>query len=316
MKKLVFLMLTMLLCVFVCVCFLPQREKTVLHWSEDDYSVELRQSASLFGGEKSRLLLTRRGHPIAAQDTGNISAAQIQDCCVQWLYNTVQILVKAPNECTYIMSYDGDSAVRQSTGAGDENDVPFHAEIPGAFDIGSFVERYNSIAAAYMGDTLPPSVESGWSRTNCPSLISEERVLRCSYKQENSNSLEPELVLYLKEDSGLIELVAIGFENHGYTEWGTKLSKERSFFALKTLLGNQQDSSIWEIYDRIYAPVHRAENFSPSGERPEIPRMHIFGGLGMFSYFSGGISWLCLCAADDALLERLESSGCELIYMD
>ena len=311
MRKLVLLILAAGLCALICLCFLPQREKTVLYWAEDDHSVELRQSASLFGREKSRLLLTKRGRTIAEQDMGEVSDAQIPDCRVQWLYNTVQILTNAPDERSYIMSYHGDSAVRQSTGEGDSGKA-----MPCGLDIGSFVEGYNSIAAAYMGDALPAITESGWSETSCPSLLNGERVLRCAHKLDNSNSLEPELVLYLKEGSGLVELVAIGFENHGYTEWGTRLSKERSFFALKTLLGNRRDSQIWEVYEKIYAPVHRAENFSPSGERPEILRMHVFGGLGVFSYFSGGISWLCLCPVDDAQLEHFESRGCELIYMD
>lgn len=307
MRKLVFLILAAVLCALVCLCFLPQQEKTLLHCSEDDHSLELRQSASLFGKERRALILTKRGRTIAEQDMGEVSDAQIRDYRVQWLYNTVQVLTNAPNERTYVMSYKGDSAVLQ----GDSGKA-----MPCGFDIESFVEGYNSVAAAYMGDALPAGAESGWSETSSPSLLNGERVLRCAHKLDNSNSLEPELVLYLKEGSGLVELVAIGFENHGYTEWGTRLSKERSFFSLKTLLGNRRDSQIWEIYEKIYAPVHRAENFSPSGERPQIPRMHVFGGLGMFSYFSGGISWLCLCPVDDAQLEHFESRGCELIYMD
>ena len=306
MRKLVFLILAAL-CALVCLCFLPQQEKTLRHWSEDDHSLELRQSAPLFGKERSALLLTKRGRTIAEQDMGEVSEAQIRDYRVQWLYNTVQVLTNAPNERTYVMSYKGDSAVLQ----GDSGKA-----MPRGLDIGSFVEGYNSVAAAYMGDALTAGAESGWSETSSSSLLNGERVLRCAHKLDNSNSLEPELVLYLKEGSGLVELVAIGFENHGYTEWGTRLSKERSFFVLKTLLGNRRDSQIWEVYEKIYAPVHRAENFSPSGERPEILRMHVFGGLGVFSYFSGGISWLCLCPVDDAQLEHFESRGCELIYMD
>lgn len=45
------------------------------------------------------------------------------------------------------------------------------------------------------------------------------------YKQYEDNWLEPEYRVFV-EPSGTIREIRIGFEDHGYTEWGEALSEE------------------------------------------------------------------------------------------
>ena len=229
---------------------------------------------------------------------------------VYWLYDMVMLPAE---EGTYILHYSGNCILHKNT-CTESTKARFDANGRGSFELSvdAFAEKFNSCRLDYGCEGLLSAAAEWSAEIDFPSLIDGKPVVRRSYKNDVNNGLEPEISLYSDGESGEVELVAVGFENHGYTQWGSLLSKERSFFALKSLLGLEDDRLVWEIFGMLYPKIHAAENYAPRGSVPAIPSLCVYGHFGFFSYFSSGISWLCILPVSPGQLEALSSAGTQV----
>lgn len=289
------------------------REQPVSRWENGEYRLNAHENRSDRGA--LRLELEKGGARLSSLLLPG-DGAELESLSVHWLYDSVQVISAGSEERSYMLHSDGE-ALRCEDSYG-ENICAVRAENgPCLFslDAAGFIDGFNIQRGLYGCDTLPGPDEAGWRREDGVSLLTDGAgAERCTYKIDPHNGLEPEIALYSAEN-GALEAVAIGFENHGYTQWGTLLSKERAFFAMKALLPEERDSRLWEIYEKVYPSVQAAENYTPYGEAPEIARLFVYEQLGLFTYFSGGISWLCLIPADELLVGQLDGLGTELVWL-
>ena len=304
----------MLLTAAVFVIKAPDREVFLTGWENGEFRLSAYGNRADRG--ELRLKLERGGVQIASL-TLPLDRTELESLPVHWMYDAVQVIAGGKEEKTYMLHYDGVTALCGERSR--ENICAVRAENGSCLfsvDAMEYIENFNLQRALYGCDPLPAPDEEVWrAAKGFNSPLSGRRLLRFSYKDDFNNGLEPEMALYTDEESGALEMAAIGFENHGYTQWGTLLSKERAFFALKAFLPEEKDGRLWGIYEAIYQPVRMAENYTAYGETPKIARLFVYEQLGLFTYFSGGTSWLCLIPSDEMLIQQLSGSGTELMWL-
>ena len=309
----VFLAALLLLAAGLAAIKAADREILLTGWENEEFRLNAYGKRMDRGG--LRLELERGGVQIASLALP-LGKAESYSLSVHWMHDAVQLIAGGEEERTYMLHYDGEVTLCAKRPR--ENICAVRAENGScrfSMDAAGFIDAFDLQRGLYGCTALPGPDGDGWKCEDSISLLTEgAKAVRCSCKLDPHNGLEPEMALYSAEN-GALEAVAIGFENHGYTQWGTLLSKERAFFAMKALLPEEKDSKIWEIYERVYQPVRAAENYTPYGEWPEIPQLFVYEQLGIFSYFSGGISWLCLIPADELLTEQLYAEGTEILRL-
>ena len=144
-----------------------------------------------------------------------------------------------------------------------------------------FVACYNSCCAAH-GD---PNIlkDGGWY------FDGECR----HYRQYENNWLEPELQVFA-DDAGPIREIRIGFEDHGYTEWGEALSEERAFYTLRCLCGQQSDEELREVLAEVIQAMRSSPHHTDPDETPAVIDPVFCGDYALYHFFSGGIYQLCI----------------------
>lgn len=315
-KKYAALLLTaaMLLAAAAFAMKAPDREVFLTGWEYEEFRLNAYGNRADRG--ELRLRLERDGIQISSFDLP-LDRTEPESLSAYWMYDAVQLIAEGKEEQTYMLHYGGKTTLCSEQPC--ENICAVRAENgPCLFsvDAAEYIESFNIQRRLYGCDPLPVPDKEAWGAGKAfNSPLSGKRLLRFSYKEDRNNGLEPEIALYTDEENGALEMAAIGFENHGYTQWGTLLSKERAFFALKAFLPEERDSRIWEIYEKTYQPVRAAENYTAYGDTPEIARLFVYEQLGIFTYFSGGISWLCLIPSDEIFIQQLSNSGTELIWL-
>ena len=290
------------------------REILLTGWENEEFRLNAYGNRADRG--QLRLELEKSGIQIATL-TLSPGREELEGLRVHWLYDAAQVIAGGREERTYMLHHDGEAAL--CAACSNKNICPVRAENgPCLFSVTlpEYIEAFNLQRELYGSDPIHTPDKEVWSAEEAfASPLSGRRLLRFSYKEDCNNGLEPAISFYTDEASGALEMTAIGFENHGYTQWGTLLSKERAFFALKAFLPEERDSRLWEVYEEMYQPVRTAENYTAYGETPEIARLFVYEQLGLFTYFSGGISWLCLIPADELLIQQLSDCGTELILL-
>lgn len=146
-----------------------------------------------------------------------------------------------------------------------------------------FIECYNDCCRAYGNKNLLH--EEGWNYHN-----------DCwHYKQYENIWTEPELQVFV-EDTGAIREIRIGFEDHGYTEWGEALSEERSFFTLKCLCENESDEDLTRIIAEMRSKMRETTEPENPGAETEVNSLLVCGNYELCPFFSGGVYYLCIRA--------------------
>ena len=145
-----------------------------------------------------------------------------------------------------------------------------------------YIECYNTCCEAY-GNTNLLKTDAGWRFSDGS----------WHYRQYDSNWLEPEIQVF-EDSSGSILEIRIGFEDHGYTEWGEALSVERAFYTLRCLNETAEDEEINQLISDIESEMKIAVNYVEPGESPEIMNPIPFGDYEVYHFFSAGIYYLCI----------------------
>ena len=145
-----------------------------------------------------------------------------------------------------------------------------------------YIECYNTCCEAY-GNTNLLKTDAGWR-------FSDDS---WHYRQYDNNWLEPEIQVF-EDSSGSILEIRIGFEDHGYTEWGEALSVERAFYTLRCLNEAAADEEISQLISDIESEMKIAVNYVEPGESPEITNPTPFGDYEVYHFFSAGIYYLCI----------------------
>lgn len=163
-----------------------------------------------------------------------------------------------------------------------ENDVLEYKTCSFSDGLDRFVECYNTCCEAY-GNTNLLKADAGWHFSN-----------DCwHYRQYENNWLEPEMQVYV-EGSDSIREIRIGFEDHGYTEWGEALSIERSFYTLRCLCETLDDEELRQLIADIISDMKKATNYVELGESPIITNPVCCDDYELYHFFSGGIYYLCI----------------------
>lgn len=144
-----------------------------------------------------------------------------------------------------------------------------------------FIACYNSCCDAYGNTNLLE--KTGWYYSDG----------RWHYRQYEKNWLEPEIQLF-EEETGQIREIRIGFEDHGYTEWGEALSVERAFFTLRCLNEKMSDEEIHQLILAEQADMKERFNYVEHDERPDITDPRSFGEYLLYQFFSEGVYYLCI----------------------
>jgi len=145
-----------------------------------------------------------------------------------------------------------------------------------------FIECYNSCCAAYGNDNLLKADEGWRSSGDCR-----------RYRQFENNWLEPELRVYV-DDSDSIREIRIGFEDHGYTQWGQALSEERAFYTLRCLNGELSDEELERLIAEEEKDMKNTLNYVERDAEPEINDPRSCGDYILYQFFSGGVYYLCV----------------------
>ncbi len=144
-----------------------------------------------------------------------------------------------------------------------------------------FIECYNSCRRAY--GNADPLKDTGWDyRSGC-----------WRYKQFEDIWTEPELQVYV-EDSGAIREIRIGYEDHGYTEWGEALSDERAFFTLRCLCDDESDEDLRRLIGEEKTRMKETAYIAEPGEAPEVIAPRTWGDYRLYQFFSGGVYYFCI----------------------
>ena len=145
-----------------------------------------------------------------------------------------------------------------------------------------FIDCYNSCCTA-LGNTNLLKDRSYWQfYGDC-----------WHYRQFEDNWLEPEFQVFT-EPSGALREIRIGFENHGYTEWGEALSEERAFYTLRCLCEEQSDGELRELLFDVTAGMKASPNYVGVGETPPVSDPVACGDYLVYHFFSGGVFQLCV----------------------
>ena len=116
------------------------------------------------------------------------------------------------------------------------------------------------------------------------------------YKQYEGNWLEPEYRVFAAP-SGAVQEIRIGFENHGYTEWGEALSEERAFYTLRCLCPEQSDDELRQVISNVMTAMKTAPHDIGADETPDGSDAVSCGDYRIYHYFSGGVFQFCILAA-------------------
>ena len=164
----------------------------------------------------------------------------------------------------------------------EEAEAPEYEICSFADGLDRFIECYNICCTAY-GNTNLLITDSGWNFSD-----------GCwHYRQYENNWLEPEIEVYLDENDAIRE-IRIGYEDHGYTEWGEALSKERSFYTLRCLHDEQSDDGIRMLIEDVESDMKKSSHYVELGESPEIIAPISYGDYDIYHFFSAGIYYLCI----------------------
>ena len=145
-----------------------------------------------------------------------------------------------------------------------------------------FIECYNSCCTAHENSNLLKA-KSDWR-------LNED----CwYYKQYEDNWLEPEYRVFV-EPSGAIFEIRIGFEDHGFTEWGEALSEERTFYTLRCLWPEPDDDELRQLISAFITDMKTTRRYIDIDAEPDMLDPVIYGDYWIYHYFSGGIFQLCI----------------------
>lgn len=144
-----------------------------------------------------------------------------------------------------------------------------------------FIECYNSCRRAY--ESVDLFKNTGWKNYG----------EAWHYRQFEDIWTEPEMQVYV-EDSGPIREIRIGFEDHGYTEWGEALSEDRAFFTLRCLSSEPGDDGLRELIADAIHDMKASPQYVDVGETPEVLDPITCGEYQLYSFFSGGVYQLCI----------------------
>lgn len=147
-----------------------------------------------------------------------------------------------------------------------------------------FIECFNSCCMAHENTNLMKE-KSNWR-------LNED----CwYYKQYEGNWLEPEYRVFV-ESSGAIREIRIGFEDHGYTEWGEALSEVRSFYTLRCLSSEPRDDELRQLITDIITDMKTTARYIDIDKEPDVLDPVIYGDYLIYHFFSGGVFQLCVIA--------------------
>ena len=116
------------------------------------------------------------------------------------------------------------------------------------------------------------------------------------YKQFEGNWLEPEYWVFTAS-SGAVQEIRIGFEDHGYTEWGEALSEERAFYTLRCLCPEQSDDELRQVIADVVTAMKTEPHYIGADETPDGSDSVPCGDYRICHYFSGGVYQFCILAA-------------------
>lgn len=308
----IFCAVTLLMAATACVRAESKRLLASYLPEDGEYALEVYEASPAGEDGGIRLVLKRGASSVAELDCVEYTGDELS---VYWLDEMVQLL-SGNGSLNCVLRYDGRAFLCEGPGLEKEMSACCdNGRLCFSLKVDEYLEQYNSLRETYHCEKLPLTADGWVYGEGFASPLDGEKLERFTYKENIDNGLEPELALYTDPETGLLQLAAIGFENHGYTQWGTRLSKERSFFALKTLLNLEEDKKAWEIFEKVYVPVRLAENYTVSGASPAILELYVYEDKGIFSYFSSGVAWLCIGPVNELQLSQLELSGTRLIRL-
>lgn len=192
-------------------------------------------------------------------------------------------------------------------------------ELVFTISIDDFISSYNSF---YWQDNNGPYLlpSSEWDCFTYDSAIhsDHETYYYRFYEHEKSWSI-PTVSVYVPTNSAYIQEIALGFDDHGYTEPLYNLYEEFCFYTLKVLFPDFEDDKIIELYSTLIQLAY--DNIVPHEQgysSNSIPRaLYHQNGIGLYPYFAIGESlYICIIPIDNQYIDELASKGVEIYNID
>ena len=174
---------------------------------------------------------------------------------------------------------DHAAAAQPETAVNAENDYCSFSD-----GLDRFIDCYNSCCTA-RGNANLLKEKSDWRQNED----------NWCFKQEEDNWLEPEIQVFAAS-SGAIREIRIGFEDHGFTEWGEALSEERTFYTLRCLWPEPDDKQLRQLIADVIADMKTTRRYIDVDAEPDVSDPVACGDYWLYHYFSGGMFQLCIIA--------------------
>lgn len=183
-----------------------------------------------------------------------------------------------------------------------------------------FISTFNAIYQEYYGeDYLPPIAE--WVKltvnTNC---YSKRETVCYRFHEKPGVTLDPEIELYMSNDKTYIQIIALEFNDHGYTDWGYEMYAKDCFYVLKLLFPDLSDMEIQSLFQALSDLAYSDEFFIKDGTEYgdpsfSLPAVYYDGCIGVCPYYEMGVVVISIMPVTDDYLYEMASSGTKTIEL-